>query len=256
MKKLSSIFLALILTLLIPILSCADLVVSFVDVGQGDAALIRCDGHNMLIDAGTNASTEMLLDYLDKNHSPKSVRNAHGLLSAALAEACPELVLRTKLPAKVKPDISVPEDKTVQAMVRFATGTEMETVLLLAAMLGLRRSEIAALVWDAFDAEGKTLRINSAMVKAPDGAWVIKSPKTYAGSRVLTLPNFLADHLSALPRKGGYIVPVNPDALTKRFDRLREHFRTTIRLHDLRHPYVKPTTKNKFSAKAEIPNYQ
>lgn len=29
-----------------------------------------------------------------------------------------------------------------------------------------------------------------------------------------------------------------------------------IRVHDLRHPYVKPTTKNKLAAKAEIPNYQ
>lgn len=65
MKRILTIACALLLALLLPVVAWADLIVSYVDVGQGDAALIRCDGHNMLIDAGTNASTEMLLDYLD-----------------------------------------------------------------------------------------------------------------------------------------------------------------------------------------------
>ena len=29
-----------------------------------------------------------------------------------------------------------------------------------------------------------------------------------------------------------------------------------IRIHDIRHPYVKHTTKNKLASKAKIPNYQ
>lgn len=64
MKRSLSIALALFLAILLPLFACADLAVSFVDVGQGDAALVQCDGHNMLIDAGTNASTDALLSYL------------------------------------------------------------------------------------------------------------------------------------------------------------------------------------------------
>ena len=65
MKKLASITSVILLLLFFPLIALADLAVSFIDVGQGDAALIQCDGHNMLIDAGTNASTDALLDYLD-----------------------------------------------------------------------------------------------------------------------------------------------------------------------------------------------
>lgn len=62
MKRLS---IAVLLILLLPVVAWADLTVSYIDVGQGDAALVQCDGHNMLVDAGTNASTERLLSYLD-----------------------------------------------------------------------------------------------------------------------------------------------------------------------------------------------
>jgi competence protein ComEC len=38
-----------------------NLVVSFLDVGQGDAEIVRVNGQTMLIDAGTNASTAALI---------------------------------------------------------------------------------------------------------------------------------------------------------------------------------------------------
>jgi competence protein ComEC len=42
----------------------ADLTVTYFSVGQGDAALIQCDDEAMLVDAGTNASAQRLLQYL------------------------------------------------------------------------------------------------------------------------------------------------------------------------------------------------
>jgi len=44
-----------------------DLKVHYIDVGQGDSILIQQDGHNMLIDAGTNSSEKVVVDYL-KSH--------------------------------------------------------------------------------------------------------------------------------------------------------------------------------------------
>ncbi len=58
MKKIILTF-ALLLMLLFSLCSCnqtsstSTLVIRFIDVGQGDAALIECDGHYMLIDGGT-----------------------------------------------------------------------------------------------------------------------------------------------------------------------------------------------------------
>ncbi|MDR2657232.1 MAG: MBL fold metallo-hydrolase [Oscillospiraceae bacterium] len=40
------------------------LVVTFIDVGQGDAALLQCDGHAMLIDAGPNAAAKTVVAFL------------------------------------------------------------------------------------------------------------------------------------------------------------------------------------------------
>ena len=42
----------------------ADLEVHFLDVGQGDAVLIKCDGESMLIDAGDNAYGDTVADYI------------------------------------------------------------------------------------------------------------------------------------------------------------------------------------------------
>lgn len=43
-----------------------SLQVHYIDVGQGDATLITCDGHHMLIDAGGNDKGTYVQDYLQK----------------------------------------------------------------------------------------------------------------------------------------------------------------------------------------------
>ncbi len=40
----------------------------FIDVGQGDAALLCCNGHNMLIDGGSSQSSSRVYTYLVKNN--------------------------------------------------------------------------------------------------------------------------------------------------------------------------------------------
>lgn len=45
--------------------------ISYIDVGQGDSALIQVNGKNLLIDAGTNESTNKLISYLDKQNIKK-----------------------------------------------------------------------------------------------------------------------------------------------------------------------------------------
>lgn len=50
--------------LLIPSLASAELKVHFIDVGQGDAILVQCDGQTLLVDAGPAESGSIINTYL------------------------------------------------------------------------------------------------------------------------------------------------------------------------------------------------
>ena len=43
--------------------------VHFIDVGQGDAALVLCDGKSMLIDGGKPKSSDVIYTYLKKSRN-------------------------------------------------------------------------------------------------------------------------------------------------------------------------------------------
>lgn len=112
----------------------------------------------------------------------------------------------------------------------------MKTAILLAAALGLRRSEICALTWA--DLKGNQLTVSKAVVSDEHGAWHIKSTKTESGTRVMNVPAFILQHLKELPRDDERIVPLNPDAITYRFITLRNKHQLSLRFHDLRHYYA------------------
>ena len=57
---------------------------------------------------------------LSKKKSPKSVRNAHGLLSAALAVYLPDMALRTTMPQKRRYEAAVPSGEDVAAIMEAA----------------------------------------------------------------------------------------------------------------------------------------
>ena len=90
------------------------------------------------------------INRLAKEHSPKTVRNYHGFISAVLSVFQPNLKIST-LPQKVKNDPYIPSDEDVKKILECAKGTECEIPIILACY-GLRRSEICALTLD--DLEG------------------------------------------------------------------------------------------------------
>ena len=57
---------SLIILLLIPLTSASLLTVHFIDVGQGDSALIEYDGHTMLIDSGPTILSYLKSQGIDK----------------------------------------------------------------------------------------------------------------------------------------------------------------------------------------------
>lgn len=164
---------------------------------------------------------------------PKTVSNAHGLLSAVLASYRPDMTLRTTLPQKVKPEIAIPSEAELSAIFKAAKGTKYELPILLAVWLGLRASEIRGLKWE--DIDGEYISVKRAIVQGEAGP-VEKGTKTFSGTRILHLPPYLADLIQAQDHSKEHIVNLSGHAMYNGFERICEkagvpHFR----FHDLRH---------------------
>ena len=115
----------------------------------------------------TQEKIQRWVNQLAKNHSPKTVANAHGLLSAVLKEYRPTMTLRTTLPSKVKAEIQIPSEAEIRTILKGCKGTKYELPIMLAVWLGLRQSEILGLEWR--DIDGDTLKIRRAIVLGEEG---------------------------------------------------------------------------------------
>ena len=164
--------------------------------------------------------------------SPKTVRNAHGFLTAVLSIYEPGLALKTRLPAPIEPKLYIPYDEDVKTLLKLVEGTELEKVVLLAAFGTLRRSEMCALTDE--DITGNRIEIRRAMIKSGKG-WVVReSPKTSAGYRTVEYPSFVIERFAGI--EGRLIDIPNPNALSNRFSKLmKKSGLPRFRLHDLRH---------------------
>ena len=165
--------------------------------------------------------------------SPKTIRNAHGFLSAVLKEFRPQFTLTTKLPKFQREEITIPSMEELRLILRQAKGTRYELPIALAIWLGLRASEIRGLTWDSV--KGNTLTITQAMVEGDEGP-VVKGTKTFAGRRTLPLNDYLLGLIEAQPKDGEYIVNITGGAIYKGFSRICENAGVPhFRFHDLRH---------------------
>lgn len=180
----------------------------------------------------TQEAVQSAVNIMAATHSPKSVRNAHGLLSAVLRMFAPEIRLNTRMPQARKSDIYVPSEKEVEDLVRSIRGTELEKAVLLAAFGSLRRSECSALLIS--DIEGDIVHVNKALVLDEEHHWVIKPPKSKAGYRDVKMPPFVIERL--VPAPNGRIVNIMPVTITDYFIDARRKFHLPhFRFHDLRH---------------------
>lgn len=183
------------------------------------------------IDRLNNEIIQRSVNIFAANHSPKTVRNCHGLLSAVLAMFRPEFTLNIKLPQKIKPPLYIPTDKVIKDLLDAAKGTNLEIPIMLAAFGALRCGEICALTSD--DVFETYIHVNKSMVSDPEGKWHIKPPKTVSSDRYVELPPFL---IKRLKEKQGRIVPNTPHNISSNFTKfLNRHKIPHFRFHDLRH---------------------
>lgn len=168
------------------------------------------------------------------DHSPKSVRNCHGLLSAVLGMFRPNLTLNTRLPQKEKKPLYIPTDEDIQRLFQAAKDTNYYIPILLAAFGGMREGEVCALTSD--DIHGNFVTVNKSMVYDSYGNWQIKPPKTFSSNRNVELPDFI---IKILKDKEGRLVNYTPGSLSIGFRKLlQKNNIPRFRFHDLRHYYV------------------
>ena len=115
---------------------------------------------------------------------------------------------------------------------------------------GIREGELLALTPGDFNFEKKTLWINKSYQRL-EGKDVITDPKTPKSNRTIVMPDFLTvemeDFISSLYgiRDDDRIFTISKSYLHHEMDRGAKLAGVKrIRIHGLRHPYVKPTTKN------------
>ena len=177
---------------------------------------------------------------------------------------------RVERPRKEKFKSEVYKAEELEQLFTAIQGDPAEFGVIMAAFYGLRRSEIVGLKWDAIDFENKTISIQHTVVSTKvDGVVTdIARDRTKTKSSCRTLPlipaceqmlkkmqkeqalnrkvcgkDYCTDYLDYI-----YVNPmgrrIRPNFLSQHFPEvLTAHDMKRIRFHDLRHPYVKYTTK-------------
>lgn len=172
------------------------------------------------------------INRISKDHSPKTVRNHHGFISAVLGVFCPNLKLTTTLPQKLKNEPYIPSDEDVRRILDYAKGTDYEIPLILACY-GLRRSEICALTPE--DIKEDMITINKALVQNENREWITKATKTTCSTRDVIIPIDIADKI----RNQGYVYHGAPGKISEYLLKAQkslgiQHFS----IHKLRHYFA------------------
>lgn len=171
--------------------------------------------------------------------SPKTVKNAWGLIRPAIEAAGVELP-KVKLPQLVpkEPVFLTPEQ--ISVFVAAVKGTPVEIPALLG-LHSLRRSEIAALDWANIDLKKRIIKVSGAVVPGENWALVEKpTNKNSASTRTvpIMIPE-LYDALKAVPDKSGKVVTCYISTIYDWVNKVcNENNLPRLGVHGLRHSFA------------------
>ena len=178
------------------------------------------------------------IDELARTVSPKTVKNQWTFVRSAIASVDRSFSPDVELPAPKKPKFEMPERDALLALFNGIAGKSLELPVLLACVCGLRRGEISALdVHTDIDFERGLLRVSKDMVIDEHAEWIVKPPKTDAGNRIVPVPRWLLEKLSAAAEDPKFRFPI-PNTISTDFWKATRQFPVGCSFHGLRHYYA------------------
>ena len=188
------------------------------------------------------------------------VRRVHAVLQAALKQAVKERLIpynpceNCRIPPKDKKEMTILPPEKIGRYLQEAEKYGVLPMFYLELSSGLRRGELLALQWTDLNVKERILTVNKQVTRM-EGELDVTEPKTKNSVRKVALSQQAVDLLVQeheqhpdnpilfpSPRTGGYW---SPDAVSRINRKLLKNadIEEHVRFHDLRHPYVKPTTK-------------
>ena len=193
--------------------------------------------------------------------SDSSVRGIHMLLHQAMDAAVQErIIVKKPTEGTVIPKTNYAPKKilTEAQLQKFLDVVRQDAVwsdfFYTELTTGMRRGEICGLRWQDFDEKTGRLQIRRAVTGKKGGGVKVGETKTEKGTRSIQLPPSTVEILKARKKKSysEWIfhnptvpeLPLSPQTAYRRMNTLLRYAELpSIRFHNLRHPYVKPTTK-------------
>lgn len=183
------------------------------------------------LDQMTPEKLQAWVSDMSANVSKKTVKNAHGLVTASIRMFMPKADLDVRFPQGKRYEGYVPSTDEVFRLLDAAKAYDLRLyrACLLAAFGGLRRGEISPLT--TRDISGLYIIVEKDMVKDSDGKWITKLPKTEESCRAVPLHLWIIDEMP----KSGRLVDYTPDEITKWFGHvIKKTDLPHFRFHDLR----------------------
>ena len=157
---------------------------------------------------------------------------------------------RTKLPKQKQYHAKVYDKKLLMQLLDAVKDSTIESAVMITAYYGLRRGEVAGLMWSAIDFDTRLIHIDKTRVTAK-GEVFQESTKTLSSCRVLPIEQEMYDYLTELKRRyfygkdycnEGFVccfdngTPLKVSYISHAFSTLLERNNLPyIRFHDLRH---------------------
>lgn len=169
--------------------------------------------------------------------SPKYIKNAWGLMSAAIKKETgkvPDVVLY----ATEENERPFLEPEQIDIFVQALKGQPMEIPALLC-LSSLRRSEMLGLTWKNVDFANRAIYVRGAKVRGEDGLKLKPQNKTKKSRRPVPMIPPLYEALMAAPKDKEFVINAATNTLFKHINKIcRENNLPEVGMHGLRHSFA------------------
>ena len=175
-------------------------------------------------------NSEVLQKYVNRNShlTEKTLKNRMTVITSPLKAYSNERI-NIVYPQKKKKEIIIPETEQVREILNYVEGTVLELPVMLAAMCGLRRSEICAMpkIVNGYLVIKETRALNK------EREWVTQSrTKSESSTRKIKCPDII---LKKIEEAGTPYIKCTPGHITKEFHRICKMLGYDFHFHALRH---------------------